>query len=102
MKEVHFLSMQQKVVMEEKAGHLLLGKGRSIKSPRTHLLRLRAPPHVQATLPSSGSKSDSDSSSDCSLYIPPGAHVQYSICCGKHSLKVTSSYQHLPRNSIQT
>ena len=68
---------------------MLLGKGESIKSLHTRLLRLQAPPHVRATLPST--ESDSDSSSDCSLYIPPGAHVQYSICCGTRGLKVTST-----------
>ena len=44
----------------------VVGKRRKYKVP-THLLRLRAPPHVQATLPSSGSESDSYSGSDCSL-----------------------------------
>ena len=45
----------------------VIGKRRKYKVP-THLLRLRAPPHVRATLPSTDSSSDSDSSgSDCPL-----------------------------------
>jgi hypothetical protein len=68
----------------------VVGKRRKYKVP-TRLLRLRAPPHVRATLPSSGSESDSESGSDCSLYIPPGADVQYSVCCGKPGLRVTST-----------
>ena len=68
----------------------IVGKRRKYKVP-TRLLRLRAPPHVRATLPSSGSESDSDSGSDCSLHIPPGADVQYSVCRGKPGLKVTST-----------
>ena len=68
----------------------VVGKRRKYKVP-TRLVRLRAPPHVRATLPSSGSDSDSDSGSDCSLDIPPGADVQYSVCRGKPGLKVTST-----------
>ena len=56
----------------------VVGKRRKYRVP-TRLLRLRAPPHVRATLPSSGSDSDSDSGSDCSLHIPPDADVQYSV-----------------------
>ena len=54
----------------------IVEKRRKCKVP-THLLRLRAPPHVRATLPSSesDSESDSDSGSDCSLHISPGADV---------------------------
>ena len=66
----------------------LVGKGGSIKSPRA--CSDWAPPHIRATLPSSDSESDSDSGSDCSLHIPPGVDVQYSICHGKPGLKVTS------------
>ena len=68
----------------------VVGKRWKYKVP-TCLLRLRAPPHVRATLPSSGSDSESDSGSDCSLHIPPGADVQYSVCGGKPGLKVTSN-----------
>ena len=68
----------------------VVGKRRKYRVP-THLLRLKAPPHVRATLPSSGSDSDSDSGSDCFLHIPPGADVQYSVCGGKPGQKVLSN-----------
>ena len=48
---------------------------------------------LKATLLSSGSDGDSDSGSDCSLHISPGADVQYrySVYGGKPGLKVISN-----------
>lgn len=60
----------------------VIGKRRRNKVP-TRLLRLRAPPHVRATLPSTDS-----SDSDCSLHIPADADVQYSLHRGKPGLQV--------------
>ena len=48
----------------------IVGKRLKYKVP-IRLPRLRAPPHIQATLQSSDSESDSDLASDCSLSIPP-------------------------------
>ena len=55
----------------------VVAKRRRCKVP-TSLIRLRAPPHVRTTLPDSNSDSDT-SGSDCSLDIPSGANVEYSI-----------------------
>ena len=69
----------------------VVGKRQKYKVP-TRLIRLRAPPHVRANLPSTSDSSDSDSSgSDCSLNIPAGAKVLYSQCGGKPGLQVTTS-----------
>ena len=69
----------------------VIGKRRKYRVP-TRLLRLRAPPHVRANLPSTSDASDSDTSgSDCSLHIPANANVQYSLRHGKPGLQVTTS-----------
>ena len=67
----------------------VVAKRRRHKVP-TRLIRLRAPPHVRATLPDSNSDSDT-SGSDCSLNVPPGANVEYSLHHGKPGLKVASN-----------
>ena len=68
----------------------VVAKRRRCKVP-TRLIQLRAPPHVRSTLPDS-TDSDSDTSgSDCSLNIPSGANVEYSLCHGKPGLKVASN-----------
>ena len=51
-----------------------------------HLVRLSAPPHVCASLPSSDSSAGKTSDSDCSLHIPAGADVHYSPHSGKPGL----------------
>ena len=56
----------------------------------THLLRLRAPPHVRASLPSSDSSAGETSDSDCSLHIPASADVHYSPHSGKPGLRITT------------
>lgn len=69
----------------------VVGKRKKYKVP-TRLIRLRAPPHVRANLPSTSDSSDSDTSgSDYSLNIPAGANVHYSQRGGKPGLQVTSS-----------
>ena len=69
----------------------VVGKRQKYKVP-TRLIRLRAPPHVRANLPSTSDSSDSESSgSDCSLHIPAGANVHYSQHGGKPGLQVTTS-----------
>ena len=50
------------------------------------LLRLKAPPQVRATLPSTDSSDSDTSGSDCSLHIPADPNVQYSLHCGKPEL----------------
>ena len=69
----------------------LIAKRSQHKVP-TRLLRLRAPPHVRASLPSSGSSASGaeTSDSDCSLHIPAGADVHYSPHSGKPGLWVTT------------
>ena len=68
----------------------VIGKWQKYKVP-TRLIRLRAPPHVCANLPSTSDSSNSDSSgSDCSLNIPAGASVHYSQHGGKSGLQVKS------------
>ena len=60
----------------------VVGKQHKYKVP-TRLIRLRAPPHVRANIPSTSDSSDSESSgSDCSLHIPAGADVHFSQCGG--------------------
>ena len=65
------------------------GKRSRHKVP-ARLRRLRAPPHVRASLPSSDSSAGETSDSDCSLHIPDGADVQYSPHGGQPGLRVTS------------
>ena len=60
----------------------VIGKRSWHKVP-TRLLRLRAPPHVRASLPSSDSSAGDTSDSDCFLHIPAGADVCYSPHSGK-------------------
>ena len=74
--------MKRKVVIEKKSRH---------KVP-TCLLRLRAPPYVRASLPSSDSSASGAETSDldCSLHIPAGADVHYSPHSGKPGLRVTT------------
>jgi hypothetical protein len=81
-----------KYICDGKEGGIpVIGKRRKYEVPMC-LLILRAPPYyVRAILPSSGSESDSESGSDCSLYIPPGADVQYSVCRGKPGIRVIST-----------
>ena len=56
----------------------------------THLLRLKVPPHVRASLPSSDFSAGETSDSDCSLHIPASADVCYSPHSGKPGLLVTT------------
>ena len=68
----------------------VIGK-RAKRSVPLHLLRLRAPPHVNATLPSSDESTSYDSDSDCSesyLNIPDHATVKFSAVHGKPGLQV--------------
>ena len=51
----------------------------------TCLLRMRAPLHVSASLPSSDSSIDEMSDSDWSLYIPAGADICYSPHSGNQA-----------------
>ena len=65
-------------ICDEKEGWTpVIGKRSRHKVP-TRLLRLRAPPHVRARLPSSDSSAGETSDSDCSLHIPDGVDVCYS------------------------
>ena len=68
----------------------VIGKRRRYRVP-TRLLRLRAPPHVRARLPSTDSSDSDISGSDCSLHIPAGANVHYSTHGGKPGLQVTTN-----------
>ena len=64
-----------KLISDEKEGWTpVIGKRSRHKVP-TCLLRLRAPPHVCASLPSSDSSTGETSDSDCSLHIPASADV---------------------------
>lgn len=79
-------------ICDEKEGWTpVIGKRSRHKVP-TRLLRLRAPPHVRASLPSSDSSASGaeTSDSDCSLHIPAGADIQYSPHSGKPGLRVTT------------
>ena len=67
-----------KFICDEKEGWTpVIGKRSWHKVP-TRLLRLRAPPHIRASLPSSDSSIGETSDSDCSLHIPASADVHYS------------------------
>jgi len=77
-------------ICDEKEGWTpVIGKRSRHKVP-ARLRRLRAPPHIRASLPSSDSSAGETSDSDCSLHIPDGANVQYSPHSGKPGLRVTS------------
>ena len=79
-----------KFICDEKEGWTpVIGKRSRHKVP-TCLLRLRAPPHVCASLPSSDSSTGETSDLDCSLHIPAGADVHYSPHSGKPGLRVTT------------
>ena len=79
-----------KFICDENEGWTpVIGKMSRHKVP-THLLRLRAPPHVRASLPSSDSSAGETSDSDCSLHIPASADVHYSPHSGKPGLQVTT------------
>ena len=68
---------------------VVLGKRSRHKVP-TRLLRLRALPHVRASLPSSDPSAGETSDLDCYLHIPDGADVHYSPHSGKPGLRVTT------------
>ena len=77
-----------KFICDEKEGWTrVIGKRNRHKVPSC-LLRLRPPPHVRASLPSSDSSTGETSDSDCSLHIPAGADVRYSPHSGKPGLQV--------------
>ena len=65
----------------------VIGK-RSRHTVPTRLFSLRAPPHVHARLPSSGSSTGEASDSNCSLHVPAGV-VCYPSHSGKPGLQVT-------------
>ena len=79
-----------KFICDENEGWTpVIGKMSRHKVP-THLLRLRAPPHVRASLPSSDSSAGETSDSDYSPHIPASADVHYSPHSGKPGLQVTT------------
>ena len=63
---------------ERKGWTPVIGKRSRHKVP-TRLLRLRAPPHVRASLLSYDSSAGETSHSDCSLNIPAGADVCFTV-----------------------
>ena len=75
-----------KLICDEKEGWTpVIGKRSWHKVP-TCLLRLKAPPHVRASLPSSDPNTGETSDSDCSA----SAVVHYSLHSGKPGLRVTT------------
>ena len=76
-------------ICDQKEGWTPVIAKRSWHKVPTCLLRLRAPLHVHASLPSSDSSVET-SDSDCSLNIPAGADVHYSPHSGKPGLRVTT------------
>ena len=74
-----------------KVGHLAVTGKRSQHKEPAHLLRLRASPHIRASVPASESSAAETSDSDCCLHSPDGADVQYSPHSGKPGLWVTSN-----------
>ena len=92
------------LVCDEKEGWTPVIRKKSRHKVPTRLLRLRAPPHVRASLLSSDSSAGETSDSDCSLNIPAGADVCYSPHSRKPGLQVTtkSISSWTPISSIRT